>query len=114
MKKLFAFLMLCLFSVVVFAQTGQEIKPTDLPKTSTDYITKNFPGSTIGKVAKVDDPKKEITFVAIFMGADKMRYVLCFDNKGKFVKKGDVEIFRQYKITPAQRTTGGQSNPPKK
>jgi hypothetical protein len=49
------------------------------------------------------------------MGADKMRYVLCFDSKGKFVKKGDIETFRQYKITPAQGTKGGsKSNPPKK
>jgi len=44
-----------------------------------------------------------------------MRYILCFDDKGKFVKKGDIETFKQYKITPAQGTTGSkQANPPKK
>ena len=82
---------------------------------TTDYITKNFPGSTIGKAAKVVDPNKEITYVAMFMAADQAKYVLCFDDKGKFVKKGDIETFRQYKITPAQGTNGNkQTNPPKK
>jgi hypothetical protein len=116
MNKLGAILLFCLFSTLLFAQTGQEIQPSKLPKTTTDYITKNFPGSTILRAVKVDDPKKEITYVAMFFGADKVRYFLCFDSKGKFIRKGDIETLKQYKITRDPGNTGGgsTSTPPKK
>lgn len=113
MKKLFLISAILLFASLIYAQTGQEIKPSELPKTTQDFVAKNFPKCSIGKAGKVDDPKKEITYIVMMVdGAHK--YVVCFDAKGNFVKKADKSMLEEYKLKPAssgqqgKATTGAQ------
>lgn len=100
MKKVFLFSLICLFSSLIYAQTGQEIKPSELPKATTEYIAKGFPGCQISKAAKVDDPKKEFTYVTVVSDGSH-KYVLCFNDKGNFVKKADKAMIEQYKLKAA-------------
>ena len=100
MKKLFLFSLICLFSSLIYAQTGQEIKPSELPKATRDYITKMFVNCSISRAAKVDDPKKEITYITVVSDGGH-KYVICFDSKGNFVKKADKTMIDQYKLKAA-------------
>ncbi len=104
MKKVFLISLICLFSSLIFAQTGQEIKPASLPKATNDYITKYFKGCTVSKAAKVEDPKKEFTYVTILTDGSH-KYVLCFNDKGAFVKKADKAMLEQYKLKKDAGTT---------
>lgn len=108
MKKVFLFTLICLFSSLIYAQTGQEIKPSDLPKATQDYIAKGFPGCHVTKAAKVDDPKKEITYITIISDGSR-KYVICFDSNGKFVKKADKSMIDQYKLKAASAKSGGNA-----
>jgi hypothetical protein len=89
MKKLLLMLVAVVFASVTFAQTKTEVKPKDLPKSVTDYITQSMPAYKADKAFKVDS-KGVITYnVLVVKGTEK--HVLVFDKDGKFVKKGDNE-----------------------
>ncbi len=77
--------MLGLFATAVFAQTKTEVKPADLSKPVTDYITKYYPGYTIDKAFKVDS-KGVITWDVI-VSKDKVKDKLEFNSEGKFTKQ---------------------------
>ena len=110
MKKVFLFTLVCLFSSLIYAQTGQEIKPSALPKTTKDYIAKTFVNCTIARAAKVEDPKKEFTYVAVVSDGSH-KYVLCFDAKGNFVKKADKALIDQYKLKAASEKPAATAQP---
>ena len=122
MKKVFLLAVICLFSSLIFAQSGQEIKPADLPKATSDYIKKGFPGCQVARAAKVEDPAKAITYIAVVSDGSH-KYALCFDSKGAFVKKADKSMLEQYKLKPASakpeskpqtgtsQSTSGTANP---
>ncbi|MEI8049771.1 MAG: hypothetical protein WCI92_20535 [Bacteroidota bacterium] len=115
MKKVFLISLICLFSSLLYAQTGQEIKPSELPKTSTDYISKKFHGCHVSRAAKIDDPKKEITYISVVTDGNH-KTVLCFDSKGNFVKKADKAMIEQYKLKaalgkPAPASQGATAQP---
>lgn len=100
MKKIFLISLTLLFASMVYAQTGQEIKPSELPKATKDYVNKVFPGCTITKAAKIDDPKKELTYITIVSDGSK-HYVLGYNEKGDFVKKIDKATIDAYKLKQA-------------
>jgi hypothetical protein len=108
MKKILLFAAACLFTITIYAQTGQEIKASELPKTTTDYVAKNFPGCQIGRAGKVDDPNKQITYI-VMMTDGSHKYVVCFDAKGNFLKKGDKSMLEQFKLTPAGSKPQGKA-----
>lgn len=87
MKKLFLFLIIGIFVSAVFAQTKTELRPADLSKPITDFITKNFKAFTIEKAFKVDS-KGVITYdVLLVHGPD--RGIFIFDKDGKFLKRAE-------------------------
>ncbi len=76
-----------LCSTLLFAQKQTEIKASQLPKATTDYITSNLPGTTIFRAVKADD-KGTITYnVAVDVKGRK--HIFVFDKDGNFLKKGD-------------------------
>jgi len=85
MKKALFIILLGLFGTAVFAQTKTEIKPADLMKPITDYITKNYTGFTIEKAFKVDS--KGVMTYDVIVVKEKMKEKLEFDKDGKFLKQ---------------------------
>jgi hypothetical protein len=71
-------------------QSEQEIKTTELPKTVSDYVTKNYAGYTISEAAKITDAAGAISYEAeVKKGKEEMD--LIFDSNGNFLKK-EIEI----------------------
>jgi hypothetical protein len=73
----------------MFKELEQEIKTSELPKAATDYCTKNYAGYKLEEAAKITDAKGKVTFEAE-MKKGKEEFDVIFDDKGNFVKKGDV------------------------
>jgi hypothetical protein len=67
-------------------ETEQEIKVSQLPKTVTDYVTKNYSGHKIAEAAKIKDATGKMTYEAE-VKKDKEEIDLLFDDKGNFIKK---------------------------
>ncbi len=63
-------------------ETETKIEVSALPKTVTDYITKNKAGKKIKEAAKIVDSKGVMTFEAEVEKTD-----LIFDKDGAFIKK---------------------------
>ncbi len=63
-------------------ETETEIKASALPKSVSDYCTKNMAGKKIKEASKTTDGKGVVTYEAEVDGAD---YI--FDANGSFVKK---------------------------
>lgn len=95
MKRIMLLIVVALFATAVFAQTKTELKPTELSKQITDWMTTNVKTFSITKAFKVDS-KGVITYdVIATKGTDKRVFV--FDKDGKFVKKGDQETKDTFK-----------------
>lgn len=101
MKRIILMIVVALFATVVFAQTKTELKPTELSKQITDWMTTNVKTYSIVKAFKVDS-KGVITYdVMATKGTDKRLFV--FDKDGKFVKKGDQETKETFKNTQEKK-----------
>ena len=62
-------------------ETENEIPVTDLSKSITDYVAKNYPNQKIKGAAKITDAEGVVTFEAEVKGLD-----LLFSDKGNFIK----------------------------
>ena len=67
-------------------ETEQEIKVSELPKTVTDYVAKNYAGHKIAEAAKITDAAGKMMYEAE-VKKDKEEMDLLFDDKGNFIKK---------------------------
>ena len=66
-------------------ETEQEIKVSALPKTVTDYITKNYTSHKISEAAKITDGDGKMMYEAeVKKGKEEMD--LLFDSNGTFIK----------------------------
>jgi hypothetical protein len=63
-------------------ETENEIAVTALPKSVSDYVSKNYAGQKIKEASKIVDAKKVTTYEAEVKEGD-----LIFDEKGNFLKK---------------------------
>lgn len=69
-----------------FLQYEQEMKTAGLPKTVSDYVTKNYAGYKITEAAKITDASGAISYEAeVKKGKEEMD--LIFDSNGNFLKK---------------------------
>lgn len=67
-------------------ETETEIATSALPKTITEYITKNYPGHKLSEASKITDAKGTVTYEAeVKKGKEEMD--LIFDSTGAFIKK---------------------------
>ena len=71
-----------------FKELEQEIKISELPKTVTDYCSKNFLGHKFSEAAKITDANGKIMYEAE-LEKDKMTFDVIFDINGNFIKKSD-------------------------
>jgi hypothetical protein len=109
MKRLFLVVTVALFATIAFSQTRIQIFPKELPKNSTNYITRNYPDYTINKAYKVDT-KTVITYEVLISipGNPKSAIVLIFDSPGNFIKKVNP------KTDPAPKPANKPTTDPKK
>ena len=63
-------------------ETETEIAISDLPKSVSDYVAKNYSGQKISEASKIVDSKKITVYEAEIKEGD-----LIFDDKGIFIKK---------------------------
>jgi hypothetical protein len=85
MKKIIVLMVAMLFVTFAYAQTKTEIKPADLSKGISTYITKNFSGYGIDKAFKIDNKGVMSTEVRVSKGSEKL--ALTFDKDLKLTKK---------------------------
>lgn len=62
--------------------TETEIKPSELPKAITDYVTKNMAGKKVKEAAKIIDASGSVSYEAEI---DNVDYI--FDSNGTLLKK---------------------------
>ncbi len=74
-----------LFVTFAYSQTKTEIKPTDLSKGVSTYITKNFSGYSVDKAFKIDNKGVMSTQVMVSKGSERL--ALTFDKELKLTKK---------------------------
>lgn len=79
-----------------FKELEQEIKIAALPKTASDYCTKNYAGWKLDEAAKITDAAGVVQFEAE-MKKGKEYFDVIFDDKGNFVKKCDVSSAKEVK-----------------
>ena len=70
----------------IYKELEQDIKITELPKTVTEYCSKNFSGYKISETAKITDANGKIMYEAE-MTKGKEHLDAIFDSKGSFIKK---------------------------
>lgn len=71
-----------------FKESEQEIKTSALPKTVTNYCTKNYAGYKLSEAAKITDAAGKVMYEAE-MQKNKMQFDVLFDTNGTFLKKSE-------------------------
>ncbi len=91
-----------MFSVVAFSQDKKltELKPAQLPKEVTKWISQNLSGGTIVRAGKIEE-KGVVTYGAV-VEARGQKHAYLFDKDGKFTGKGD-QLFDGKGQTPAAK-----------
>jgi hypothetical protein len=84
MKKLFA-VMIMVFAVVAANAQRTPVKVTDLQKSITDNIAKDYAGFTIKEATKV--VSNNVTSYEVMVTKGTTHETLLYDANGKFVKK---------------------------
>ena len=74
-----------------FIELEQEIVLTDLPKAAIDYCHLNYKKYKLNEAAIITDVYKKASY-EIELKKGKEKFDLLFDEKGNFIKKGDVEM----------------------
>ncbi|TRZ70427.1 MAG: hypothetical protein D4R97_08280 [Bacteroidetes bacterium] len=98
MKKVVVMMIAMLFVTFAFSQTKTEIKPTDLSKGVSTYITKNFSGYSVDKAFKIDNKGVMSTQVMVSKGSERL--ALTFNKEFKLTKKEAIKP--DVKIVPVK------------
>ncbi|MEI6898894.1 MAG: hypothetical protein WCL00_03370 [Bacteroidota bacterium] len=99
MKSLQIFILFILITVCARGQTKTEVKIDELPKSISEYISRNMNGFVIDKAFKVIN--NGVQTYDILVNKEKQSQTLSFDNKGTFIKTLD----KQSQKTPQQLKT---------
>jgi hypothetical protein len=75
--------MLCV--TFAFSQTKVEMKPSELSKGLSDYISKYFSGYSVDRAFKVDSKGEKSTEVIVSKGSERL--ALTFDKDTRLTKK---------------------------
>jgi len=100
-------MVLVMGALVVNAQTTP-VKISDLQKSITDNITKDYAGFTIKSANKVVENNVVTYDVVVAKGT--LQETLCYDNTGKFLKKMDAKGG----MAKPEAKPASKANPPKK
>lgn len=72
----------------IFLEAEQEIKTSELPKSITEYCTKNYVGYKLDEASKITDAAEKVWYEAeLEKGKENIEAI--FDEKGNFVKKSE-------------------------
>ena len=104
MKKLIAMILMAGFTLVAAAQTYTDIKVSELPKATRDYVSQNMPDATITRAVKYDN-NGTVNYGVVFESRGNKR-VLVFDQNGNFLQKGDHLRLDQKGTAPTQAPAG--------
>jgi hypothetical protein len=100
MQKIIIFTMAMFLSVTLVAQKqSTDIKPSQLPEVTQNYIKNNLPGCQITNAAKVVDAGKVSYDVTVDVKGKKNLFV--FDGAGAFVKRGNPQIDPNKPVLPS-------------
>jgi hypothetical protein len=89
MKKLLFVMVLMMGALIVNAQKTP-VKVSDLQKSITDNIAKDYAGFTIKEATKVVE-NNVVTFDVV-VAKGTTQETLCYDNTGKFLKKMEAKV----------------------
>jgi hypothetical protein len=104
MKKLMFLVFAVLFVSYAGAQTKTPVKSTDLNKTITDHIAKNYVGYKISNAYKVET-NKVVTYEVIIQ-KDASKNTLIYNDKGVFLKtEANNAVKTVNKTTPVKATS---------
>ncbi len=98
MKKVVVTMIALLFVTFAYSQTKTEIKPADLSKGVSTYITKNFSSYRVDKAFKIDNKGVMSTQVMVSKGSERL--ALTFDKEFKLTKKEAIKP--DVKIVPVK------------
>jgi len=85
MKKNFFLISILLVPYLVLSQNYSEIRVPELPRGVQDYVTKNMPGGTISRAAKITENGQTV-YGAVISYRDG-KYSMVFDKDGNFLRK---------------------------
>jgi TPP-dependent 2-oxoacid decarboxylase len=108
MKKLLFVMVLVMGALAVNAQRTP-VKVTDLQKSITDNIAKDYAGFTIKEATKVVE--NNVTTFDVVVTKGTTQETLCYDNTGKFLKKMGEKTGT---TKEAPKTHPASTTPPKK
>lgn len=113
MKKVVIIVIALLFSTVTFSQNYTEITSSQLPKKTNEWIKKNMPGATMGKIGKAGE--KSATKYAVVLSDRGRKAIYVFDNNGNFIKraKNKEELMSMVKAD-SKSTAPAKTDPPAK
>jgi hypothetical protein len=101
MKKILLTIVAVVFGISVFAQKGEEIKKSELPKNITTWISQNFKKPSIERAAKVTDNKNLLGY-CVSVDTKGRKTILVFDKNGKYLEKVQKVADAQNVLKPAQ------------
>jgi hypothetical protein len=104
MKKLLIVLTALIFACSVYAQKAEQIKSSELPKTTLGWLNQKFPGAPIEKAAKVSENKNVVGYCAV-VSTKGRKLILVFDKNGNFIEKVKKIEDAQALLKPAQPAT---------
>jgi len=107
MKTAVFFILALFIGLPAISQTITELKQSQLPKATQDYIKTNLKGATISKCAKMED--KGVIKYAVAFDMKGRKHIVIFDKNGNFLEKGD----KMWESTKKD-TKSATSPPPKK
>jgi hypothetical protein len=111
MKRLIGVIFI-LVTVIAAAQSYTDIKYSELPKTTQDYVKVNLAGLDITRTVKIEDNGK--TSYGVVFESRGAKHVLIFDKDGNYLQKGDDLFSQQAKpkneeVTPAVPATASKT-----
>ena len=114
MKKLIFLFLMIAAGFGASAQKYTEIKVSQLPQATRDYLTQNMPGADITKAVQIDN-KGTLYYGVVFENRGRKR-VLIFDKDGNFYQKGDnLNVQPKPETPPVQSAKGtSETDPPEK
>jgi YD repeat-containing protein len=113
MKKIMFLFIAVVLSTMMFAQDKKmtEIKTAQLPKSVTDFISKNFPGGTVTRAGKIEE-KSDVSYVAVIENKGT-KHAYQFDKDGKLIGKAD-NMMKPQDTKQVPKPAATETVPPKK
>jgi|GEM_PF-776160 len=110
MKKIIFLVVVGLMSTALFAQKQTtELKSSQLPQNTQNYIKNNLPGCQISRSVKVVEKSKADYYVTVDVKGKKNLFL--FDGSGAFLKRGDARDEQKMNMAIEESQKARQAEP---